>query len=57
MSAGERLTESVRVRLSTAEKSDLERVAAAEDRSASAVARRAIRREVDRLREQPSRES
>lgn len=49
MSAGESLTESVRVRLSLAEKVELETAAALEDRSASAIARRAIRRELARL--------
>lgn len=50
MSAGEPLTESVRVRLSANEKAELEDRAAREDRSASALARRAIRHELDRLR-------
>ena len=49
MSAGEALSESVRVRLSEAEKIELETAAALEDRSASAIARRAIRRELARL--------
>lgn len=49
MSAGEALSESVRVRLSLAEKVELETAAALEDRSASAIARRAIRRELARL--------
>ena len=49
MIAGERLTESVRVRLSLAEKVELEAAAALEDRKPSAVARRAIRRELERL--------
>lgn len=55
MSAGEPLTESVRVRLSLAEKVELEAAAALEDRSASAIARRAIRHELDRLRKRSSR--
>lgn len=49
MSAGEPLTENVRVRLSLAEKVELEAAAALEDRSASAIARRAIRHELERL--------
>lgn len=57
MSAGEPLTESVRVRLSATEKDELERRAAGEDRSASAIARRAIRAELDRLRKSASRRS
>jgi predicted transcriptional regulator len=48
MSAGERLTENIRVRLSASEREELERLAQAEDRSASSVARRAIRRELER---------
>lgn len=48
MSAGEPLTENVRVRLSESERRELERQAKAEQRSASAIARRAIRRELDR---------
>lgn len=48
MSAGERLTENIRVRLSASERAELEQLAQAEDRSASAVARRAIRRELER---------
>lgn len=51
MSASEALTESVRVRLSLAEKAELEVAAALEDRSASAIGRRAIRRELERLAE------
>ena len=50
MSAGEPLTESMRVRLSESEKAELEQRAAAEDRSSSAIARRAIRRELELLR-------
>lgn len=46
MSAGEPLTESVRVRLSASEKAELEQLAQREDRSASSVARRAIRVEL-----------
>lgn len=49
MSAGEKLTESVRVRLSLAEKVELEAAAALEDRPASSIARRAIRRELELL--------
>ena len=55
MSGGESLTENVRVRLAASEKQALERAAAAEDRSASAIARRAIRRELDELAKQPDR--
>lgn len=50
MSAGEPLTESVRVRLSANERRELEQRAVAEDRSSSAIARRAIRRELALLR-------
>lgn len=50
MSAGEPLTESVRVRLSASDKAELEQRAAGEDRSASSIARRAIRRELELLR-------
>ena len=57
MSAGEPLTESVRVRLSLAEKAELEAAATLEDRSASAIARRAIRRELERLAKSSSRRS
>jgi len=49
VSAGEPLTESVRIRLSASEKAELEDRAAREDRSASALGRRAIRRELERL--------
>lgn len=49
MNSDERLTENVRVRLSLGEKVELEAAAALEDRSASAIGRRAIRRELDRL--------
>lgn len=47
---GERLTENVRVRLTPSEREALEQLARSEDRSASAIARRAIRRECDLLR-------
>jgi hypothetical protein len=57
VSAGEPLTESVRVRLSRGEKVELETAAALEDRSASAIARRAIRRELERLAKSKSRRS
>jgi len=57
VSAGEPLTESVRVRLSLGEKVELETAAALEDRSASAIARRAIRRELDRLAKSKGRRS
>lgn len=50
MNSDERLTENVRVRLSLGEKVELEAAAALEDRSASALGRRAIRRELERLR-------
>jgi predicted transcriptional regulator len=50
VSAGEPLTESVRIRLSATEKAELEQRAAREDRSASAIGRRAIRRELELLR-------
>lgn len=49
MSVGESLTESVRIRLPLSEKIELEAAAALEDRSASSLGRRAIRRELDRL--------
>lgn len=55
MSAGEPLTESVRIRLSATEKAELEQRAAREDRSASALGRRAIRRELELLRKSSSR--
>lgn len=55
MSAGEPLTENVRVRLAKSEKSELEQAAAREDRSSSAIARRAIRRELDQLAKQRDR--
>jgi hypothetical protein len=57
VSAGEPLTESVRVRLSASEKAELEQRAVGEDRSASAIARRAIRRELERLAASSSRRS
>ena len=57
MSAGEPLTESVRVRLSLGEKVELETAAAIEERSASAIARRAIRRELERLAKSKGRRS
>lgn len=49
MSVGEPLTESVRIRLSLSEKVELEAAAAIEDRSASSLGRRAIRRELERI--------
>lgn len=55
MSAGEPLTENVRVRLAASEKQELEQAAAREDRSSSAIARRAIRRELDQLAKQRDR--
>ena len=55
MSAGEPFSESVRVRLSASEKEELEQRAAREDRSASSIARRAIRRELELLRTSKSR--
>jgi len=57
VSAGEPLTESVRVRLSLGEKVELETAAAIEERSASAIARRAIRRELERLAKSKGRRS
>jgi len=57
VSAGEPLTESVRVRLSATEKAELDQRAAGEDRSASAIARRAIRRELELLRKSSRRRS
>ena len=57
MSAGEPLTESVRIRLSATEKAELEQRAAREDRSASALGRRAIRRELELLRKRQSKRS
>lgn len=45
----ERLTESVRVRLTASEKDELDRRSAAEQRSSSAVARRGIKAELARL--------
>jgi predicted transcriptional regulator len=54
VSAGEPLTESVRIRLSANEKRELEQRAAREDRSASAVGRRAIRRELERIAKSPN---
>lgn len=51
MADTERLTESVRVRVTAGEKAELEQRAGDEDRSASAVGRRAIRTELDRLRQ------
>lgn len=55
MSAGEPLTESVRIRLSASEKAELDERAAREDRSASALGRRAIRRELELLRKRTRR--
>jgi hypothetical protein len=49
VSAGEPLTENVRVRLSANEKDELVAQAAREDRSVSAIARRAIRYELHRV--------
>lgn len=54
MSAGEPLTESVRIRLAASEKAELDERAAREDRSASALGRRAIRRELELLRKRQS---
>lgn len=51
-----KLTENVRVRLSANEKAELDKLAATEDRSASAVARRAIRAEVERVKRARRRE-
>jgi uncharacterized protein (DUF1778 family) len=45
------LTETIRVRLTPADVAELEQAAAADDRNVSAFARRAIRRELDRLRD------
>ena len=50
MSGDERLTETVRVRVTASEKAELEAAAKAVDRKPSAVARRAIRSELDRMR-------
>jgi predicted transcriptional regulator len=50
VSGDEKLTESVRVRLTPTEKAELDRLAVGEDRSASAVARRGVRHELERLR-------
>ena len=47
---GDRLTETVRVRVTASEKAELESAAKAEDRKPSAIARRAIRAELDRMR-------
>ena len=55
MSAGEPLTESVRIRLSANEKAELDERAVREDRSASALGRRAIRRELELLRKRSTR--
>jgi predicted transcriptional regulator len=55
VSAGEPLTESVRIRLSASEKAELDERAAREDRSASALGRRAIRRELELLRKRSTR--
>lgn len=56
MSARERLTENVRVRLPASLKERLERVAGGERRSPAAVVRRAIEREVERAESSSSRE-
>ena len=50
MSAGEPLTESVRVRLPASEKAELEQQARKHERSTSSIARRAIRRELELMR-------
>lgn len=57
MSAGEPLTESVRVRLSANEKAELEQQAVKQERSASSIARRAIRRELELMRKNTRRSS
>lgn len=54
MSAGEPLSESVRVRLSANEKEELEQQARKQERSASSIARRAIRRELELMRKSTS---
>ena len=55
MSAGEPLTENVRVRLSANEKAELEQQARKHERSVSSIARRAIRRELELMRKSTSR--
>lgn len=45
------LTETIRVRLTPDDAAELEKAAAADDRNVSSFARRAIRRELDRLRD------
>jgi predicted transcriptional regulator len=50
VNAAEKLTENVRVRMTPSERAELEQVAISERRSASAVARRAIERELERVR-------
>lgn len=46
------LTETIRVRLTPADAAELEKAAAADDRNVSSFARRAIRRELARLRDE-----
>lgn len=55
MTDDSRLTENVRVRLTAGERAELEKVAAGESRSVSAIARRAIRRELELARKRASR--
>jgi cell division protein ZapA (FtsZ GTPase activity inhibitor) len=56
MSSAERLTENIRVRVTASEKAELEAAAAAVDRKPAALARRAIRAELDRIRAATKRE-
>lgn len=49
MSAVERLTENIRVRVTASEKAELEAAAAAVDRKPATLARLAIRAEVERI--------
>jgi hypothetical protein len=57
MSADEKLTENVRVRLTASEKAELEAAAAVDDRSAASLIRRAIRAEVARIKHGTRRKS
>lgn len=55
MTSDARLTESVRVRLTSVELEALAAIADDEDRSISAIARRAVRAEIERARKQAKR--
>lgn len=57
MSSDERLTETLRVRVSPSERAALEKIARADRRSVSAIARRGIQRELEQPRKRAGGES